>query len=285
MAHIPDHLPHAHLANDLRRKELGPVGHFLDGIMDHGLVGAVIIIGLTVTWSYFVGDFDWRIIPVALLAAEVATGLKGITDWRQAKHRKAIYDSPRMQAYLRRVENRAKHVVASQRGTAWILMDPANLDPETARSVLSEKEYRAYRRHRLASGQPMEEVRIGPHRIRRISLPAGRQHRAARDTMKSLTGAAHESSRLDRWTGEVAASAPGPGPAGAAPKAGGRSKGPSLPSGGQPDLTPQPGVAEQPEPSVAAGSSERLKVGEDDPQNAGTTELKPDDFGSSRSEP
>lgn len=196
-------LPYTHLMDEIRRKELGPFSHFLDGIWRNVTMVAGGAMAITTVCVAFWGELALYIVPAGILAMQVAGGVHGLRDWRRAERRKQVYDSPHCQAYLRAIEARARGVIASQRGTVWVVMDPDSLDHVSRVRVLSDREYKRYREQGIASGQQLDEVRIGRRSLGHTVVRDGREH-FPRDVDFALirTPVRGASGRIERWARE-----------------------------------------------------------------------------------
>lgn len=196
-------LPYAHLMDEIRKKELGPFSHFLDGIWRNFSFAAAGSLAIAGGWALVQGEFAAYMLPVSVLATQVASGVQGLREWRRAQQQKRVYDSARCQEYLRGVENRAHGVVASQRGTVWIVMDPEDTDDVSPVRILSDREYQQFRLQGIAAGRSLDEVRIRRTTLGITQVREGREH-APRD-VDLTTGrmASHGASgRIERWTKE-----------------------------------------------------------------------------------
>lgn len=197
-------LPYAHLMDEIRKKELGPFSHFLDGIWRNFSFAAAGALGIAGLWALVQGEFAVYMLPVSVLATQLASGVHGLRDWRRVLRQKRIYDSPRCQDYLRSVEERAHGVVASQRGTVWIVMDPESVDNVSQIRVMSDREYQQFRAQGIAAGRSLDEVRIKQTSLGLTQVREGREH-APRDvdlaTGRFTLGVG--SGRIERWTKEA----------------------------------------------------------------------------------
>ncbi|MFG1478843.1 hypothetical protein V5F53_09260 [Xanthobacter sp. V4C-4] len=189
--------------DEIRRKELGPFSHFLDGIWRNVIIVATGTLVISAVWVLVWGEFALYMIPASILLMQVASGIHGLRDWRRAERRKRLYDTPHCQAFLRSVEARARGVIASQRGTVWVVMDPDSLDHVSRVRVLSDREYQQYRQQGIASGQPLDEVRIGRRSLGHTVVREGREHFPRHvDFSLVRTPVRGASGRIERWARE-----------------------------------------------------------------------------------
>lgn len=196
-------LPYAHLMDEIQKKELGPFSHFLDGIWRHFSASAASTLAIAGLWALIEGGFAVYMMPVSVLVTQMASGLYGLRAWRDAERRKRIYDSNSCQDYLRALEQRARGVVASQRGSVWIVMDPDSLDNVSQIRVMSDREYQLFRAQGIASGRPLDEVRIRQGSLGLTQVRDGREH--APQEVDILTGRIKmrpSSGRIERWSKE-----------------------------------------------------------------------------------
>jgi len=190
--------------DEIRKKELGPFSHFLDGIWRNFSAAAAGTLAIAGVWALAMGEFAVYMLPVSVLVTQLASGIHGLRDWRRAERRKRVYDSQTCQTYLRSVEERARGVVASQRGTVWVVMDPDSLDKVSQVRILSDREYQRFRAQVLTSGRTMDEVRIREAGVVGVTqVHEGREHfprsvdlATGRATVRMPSG------RIERWTKE-----------------------------------------------------------------------------------
>lgn len=194
-------LPYAHLMDEIRKKELGPFSHFLDGIWRNfsaAAAGSLLIAG---AWVAIQGEFAIYMLPATVLMTQFASGVQGLREWRRTERQKRLYDSPRCQEYLRTLEDRARGVVASQRGSVWVVMDPDSLDRVSQVRILSDREYQLFRAQGIAAGRTMDEVRIRNTVLGHTQVHEGREH-APRNVEIGRTPMRGPTGRIERWTKE-----------------------------------------------------------------------------------
>ncbi len=196
-------MPHAHLMDEIHQKELGPFSHFLDGIWRHFSAAAAGSLAIAGAWVVVQGEFAIYMLPASVLVTQFASGVYGLREWRRTERLKRLYDSPRCQDYLRSMEQRARGVVASQRGTVWVVMDPDSLDNVSQVRILSDREYQLFRAQGIAAGRSMDEVRIRNGSLGLTQVREGREHYPRsvdidleRAPVRGPTG------RIERWTKE-----------------------------------------------------------------------------------
>ncbi|WP_454916108.1 hypothetical protein [Xanthobacter sediminis] len=190
--------------DEIHKKELGPFSHFLDGIWRNFSVAAAGTLVIAGAWAAVMGEFAVYMLPISILVTQLASGAYGLREWRRAERWKRIYDTPRCQDYLRSVEDRARGVVASQRGTVWVVMDPDSLDKVSQVRILSDREYQRFRAQGMASGRPMDEVRIREGGVVGLTqVREGREHfPRSVDLVTGRTMVMRPSGRIERWTKE-----------------------------------------------------------------------------------
>ncbi len=166
-------LPHAHLMKELRAKELGLVAHLLDGVVSEAPRAAVVTAGLGAGLMQFEGGFAPYIVLTSLLIGQVVSLAQGFSNFLEARHNARTFDAPRVQAYLSRMNDSARDfMIAAQRGTAWIIINPAVEGLE----VMSEMEYQKFREKTLASNTAVNEIRIVRRKISNTRIRAGHVH-------------------------------------------------------------------------------------------------------------
>ncbi|MFG1477550.1 hypothetical protein V5F53_02665 [Xanthobacter sp. V4C-4] len=192
---------HPHLMAEISRKEVGPVHHFLDAVWRYLPASATGAVGVSVVAAVAIqGQAMLYALAGSLLVSQATTGALGLKRWRTGERHKRIYDSPRCQAYLRRLEARTQGVVASQRGTVWVVTDPGRTDAASRVQIMGQREYDRYRAQELAAGRPIDEVRVHPRRgcstIRHSIARNGRELASQEiDMSKDLLA----SGRIERW--------------------------------------------------------------------------------------
>lgn len=174
---------------EIERKELGIVSHLLDGVWDEAPKTAVIAIGIAATWSHLAGGFAAYMVPTAAILAQAKAGLRGLVSWLDAKDNARVYDSPAFQAALGDIEAKARGVVASQRGTVWIVSE-SDIDPP---KVMSDREYANFRRSLASEDTQLVEVKIKNtsvqvSRLIRGKLDSGRPDLPAIETYDISSG-------------------------------------------------------------------------------------------------
>ncbi len=166
-------LPYSHLMDELNSKELGLGAHLLDGVWSEAPRAAVVTVGLGAGLMQFEGGFAPYILFTSLLVGQVVSLAQGFSNYLDARSNARTFDAPRVQAYLRRMnENGTDFLIAAQRGTAWIVMDPA----EKSLEVMSEAEYRKFRSKTLAAHAAVNEVRIVRRKITNTRIRNGHEH-------------------------------------------------------------------------------------------------------------
>lgn len=166
-------LPHAHLMDELRAKELGLGAHLLDGVWSEAPRAAVVTAGLGAGLMQFEGGFAPYILFTSLLIGQIVSLAQGFSNYLDARNNARTFDAPRVQAYLSRMNESARDVmIAAQRGTAWIIIDPVAQNLE----VMSEMEYQKFRAKTLASHASVNEIRIVRRKITNTRIRNGHQH-------------------------------------------------------------------------------------------------------------
>lgn len=190
--------------DEIRKKELGLFSHFLDGIWRNFSIAAAATLVIAGVWAGLMGQFAVYMLPLSVLTTQLASGVYGLRDWRRSERRKRIYDSARCQDYLRSVESRARGVVASQRGTVWVVMDPDSLDKVSQIRIMSDREYQKFRAQGMAAGRPMDEVRIRDGGVAGLTqVRDGREHYPRNiDLVTGRPMVVRSSGRIERWTKE-----------------------------------------------------------------------------------
>lgn len=201
--------PQGPLLAEIERKEGGPFHHFLDGVWRLLPLTAGCAVGVSLLAALFLGgQLLLSIFTTSMLTLQVAAGARGVQKWRQGERCKRLYDSPRYQEYLRTVEARARGLVASQRGTVWVVADPSQA-AGLAR-VMTDSEYERFKAAEIAAGRSLDEVRV---RIRRGASTI--QHAAA---IKGHQVAVREidmsrsyspNGQIERWLTQAPASSKG----------------------------------------------------------------------------
>ncbi len=193
--------PHAHLMAEISRKESGPLHHFLDAVWRllpataAGAVGVSVLVAVVLN-----GQLLLYALTSGLLTMQVASGAYGLHQWRMSERRKRLYDSARCQTYLRSLEARTRGIVASQRGTVWVVTDLNHHEATSRVRVMADPEYGRFRAQEIAAGRPIDEVRVHPRRgdsTLRHSMARNGRELAAQDIDVSKDLLA--SDRIERW--------------------------------------------------------------------------------------
>lgn len=165
-------LPHAHLMDELHAKELGLGAHLLDGVWSEAPRAAVVTAALAAGLMQFEGGFAPYILFTSLLIGQVVSLAQGLSNYLEARHNTRIFDAPRVQAYLSRMNDSTRDVmIAAQRGTAWIVINPTDESLE----VMSELEYQKFRAKTLASHAAVNEIRIVRRKISNTRIRNGHE--------------------------------------------------------------------------------------------------------------
>lgn len=189
--------PLAHLMDDIQKKETGPLHHVLDSVWQCLPLGTAGAAGVSAALIGVLGGVGLYTLPVSMLAVQVAAGAHGLRNWRMAERRKRLYDTPPCQAYLRNLEAQARGIVASQRGTVWVVTEPHNPEPAARTRILDEREYQRYRTEEIAAGRPLDEVRIRSRSVARTVVREGREFVPQEVALDGISLSAK--GRIDRW--------------------------------------------------------------------------------------
>ncbi len=142
--------------DEIRRKELGFVSHFLDGVYDNLGKNAVIAVGVAAAAGYLNDGFSPWMVPTAILAGLVPAAVQGLSRLLDAGDSATMHDNPAVQRFIRKVEETARGPVAAQRGSVWIVSEPGVQGVK----VMSEREYARFKKDIQVRGGPLDEVLV-----------------------------------------------------------------------------------------------------------------------------
>lgn len=189
--------PYAHLMDEIQKKEASPFHHVLDSVWRYLPFGSVGAASVSIAAIGFYGGVGLYTLPVGMLAAQVAAGAQGLRSWRLAERRKRLYETASCQAYLRDLEAQARGVVASQRGTVWVVTEPRHPEPASRVKILDEREYQRFRTEEIAAGTPLDEVRINSRSVARTVVREGREFVPQEIDFGQIASTAP--GRIERW--------------------------------------------------------------------------------------
>lgn len=162
--------PKTSLADELREKEIGVVGHFLDGFISEAPRSAVVTVGLGAALVHFQGVFSPMILAASLAVGQIVSAARGMSNFLEARANARSFDQPRVQAYLRRMQEHSRDVtVAAKRGTAWIVMYPGSQHVE----AMSEVEYARFKSQCIAARASINEVRVVRRKVSNTRIRSG----------------------------------------------------------------------------------------------------------------
>jgi hypothetical protein len=200
--------PHAHLMAEIGLKEVGPLHHFLDEVWRHlpftaaGAVSVSVLVAVALN-----GQLLLYTLMSSMLTMQVLAGTYGLHLWRMAERRKRLYDSVRCQNYLRNLEARAQGVVASERGTVWVITDPAQHDPASRVRIMAAPEYKQFKADEITAGRSLDEVRVhAKHKTPKIQLRMARNGQELASEEVDIDKVTEASGRIDRWLHRAAPS-------------------------------------------------------------------------------
>lgn len=167
----------AEVTAEIARKELGFASRFLDGVWSNlGRTGAMAV-GIVGSWGFLAGGISPFMIPTALLAGAVPVTAGALAGGFDDAWKKRIHDGPECQALLARVRAQAAGIVASQRGSVWLVFGTGTRKPR----VMGDVEYARFRETWFAKGLPLDEVTIERGRVTASRLKAGTLDPAGRN--------------------------------------------------------------------------------------------------------
>ncbi|WP_454916103.1 hypothetical protein [Xanthobacter sediminis] len=183
--------------DEIQKKETGPFHHMLDSVWRYLPFGTAGAASVSAAALGIYGGVGLYTLPVSMLAVQVAAGAHGLRNWRLAERRKRLYDTAPCQAYLRDLEAQARGIVASQRGTVWVVTEPRHPEPTSRVKIFNEREYQHYRTHEVAAGTPLDEVRINSRSVARTVVREGREFVPQEIDFGDIASSAP--GRIERW--------------------------------------------------------------------------------------
>ncbi|WP_029006022.1 hypothetical protein [Azorhizobium doebereinerae] len=166
-------LSHTMLMDKVRGKELGIGAHLLDGVWSEAPRAAVVTIALAAGLMQFEGGFAPYVLVTSLAIGQVVSCARGFSNFLDARNNARTFDAPRVQAYLRRMQETSGDVIiAAQRGTAWIVLRPRS-EGEERLEVMSEQEYERFRAQSVAARAAVNEVRIVRRKLTNTRIRSG----------------------------------------------------------------------------------------------------------------
>lgn len=154
---------------EIVRKELGFASRFLDAVWSNLGSAGVLAVGVAAGWSSLAGGISPFMIPTALLAGAVPVAADAVAAGFDDAWKKRIHDGPECQALLARIRSQAAGIVASRRGSVWLVYGGGARKPR----VMGDVEYAKFRETWFAKGLPLDEVTIERSRITASRLKAG----------------------------------------------------------------------------------------------------------------